>query len=266
MIRELLKFLAAIYKRLKLLWWNLAIDYRKVLTLEVLKDVYIKFRGDGDIAKILFSDQHLVRYQKSFEYRTLSLYQSFLKEGDVIIDVGANIGLFSLLGAKYIGDHGWVHAFEPTRSTFKILEENIQLNMLKNIVPHQVPLADGIKPIVMINPMKNNDKYYDAFNRIQEVEADEPNDYIQYTKTFDEFVGENKLTRIDLVKVDIEGAELLFFKGAEQSLLKFKPKIIFEANENHCQAFNYKVIDVLIYIKELGYSLRQLNEEQWLAT
>ena len=266
MIRELLKFLAAIYKRLRLFWWNLTMHSSKVLNLYVLQSVHIRFKGKGDIVKILYSDQHLIRFKKSFEYQTLELFVSFLKEGDVVIDVGANVGLFSLLGSKYIGNTGKIYSFEPTLDTYEIFNENIKLNTIENIFPLRIPLADKSIPIIMVNPDKKGGEYLDALNRIQRVEKDEQVESIMYTETFDDFVRKSEIHRIDIVKIDIEGAELLFFKGAKDSLSKFRPKIIFEANENHCQAFDYKVIDVLLYVKELGYDLKQINEEQWLAT
>ena len=65
--------------------------------------------------------------------------------------------------------------------------------------------------------------------------------------------------------MDIEGAEYLFFKGAKNTLLKHKPKILFESSEVHCNSFQNNVIDVLIFLHNLGYRLEQINQEQWVA-
>lgn len=266
MIREALKFLAAIYKRFRLFWWDFTMNRRKVLKLQVLQSVFVSFLGIGDIVKILYSDQHLVRFRKSFEYHTLNLFVGFLKDGDVVIDVGANIGLFSLLGSRYVGQAGRIYAFEPTSATFEILKENIRINAIENIAPQKIPLADKSIPIIMVNPAGEGGEYFDALNRIQQVDQERLTGAVIYTETLDDFIRQNDIRKIDIIKIDIEGAELLFFKGAKESLTKFRPKIIFEANEKHCEAFNYSVMDVLTYVKEVGYKLKQINEEQWLAT
>jgi FkbM family methyltransferase len=74
-------------------------------------------------------------YEEVFENDELTFLERYLKEGDVFIDVGANIGIFSLVAAKMVGATGKVISFEPTLSTFQRLNENIILNNFTNILP-----------------------------------------------------------------------------------------------------------------------------------
>lgn len=265
MIKELLKFLANIYTRLRLSWWNLNVSPSRTVKLQVLVGKYIKFIRQGDIVRILYGDQHLVPFKKSFEYHTLDLYLKELSPGDVVIDVGANVGLFSLLGSPIIGENGKIYSFEPTPGTFNVLKNNIVLNSCNNIYPQRQALADRRMPIIITNPSPKQGLYKDALNRIKEVTKEDGLEDVIYTTTLDEFCKTTQLTRLDFIKVDIEGAELMFFKGAKETLSRFRPKIIFEANESHCSAYNYRVVDILVYLYNLDYDIRQLNEEQWFA-
>jgi FkbM family methyltransferase len=265
MVREGLRFLASVYTALRSIYWDVIENENKTISLKVLQNDTIQFHRSGDITKILFSQQHIVKYHKSFEYKTLELVRNNIKDGDIVMDVGANIGLFSLLVSRHVGEQGKVFAFEPTEETYNLLLRNIELNGNKNIHPFKLPLADKKMRIKMVNPGKSN-HYKDAFNRIAEIQKTEIADSTMYTSTLDAFVIENCIERIDFIKVDIEGSELLFFKGAINTLSIMKPKIIFEANENHTKEFGYKVIDVLVFLHNLGYNIYQVNEEQWFAT
>ncbi len=265
MFREFLKYLAVVYKILRLKWWDLRESETDGIQLEVLKNIFVEFIRKGDIVKILYSDQHLVRFQKSFEYKSLELFLGQIKKGDTILDVGANVGLYSLLGAKYIGSEGKVYAFEPTDKTYKILDLNIKRSNLSNIYSQHIALADGKRPMMMLNPTGESGEYEDAMNKITFLEQTIQDQNITYTDSLDNFVLDHALTRIDFIKIDIEGAELLFFRGANQSLRQYKPKLLFEAKEEHCQFYGYSVLDSLVYLYNLGYSIKQVDHEQWFA-
>ncbi len=263
MIREVLKFLANLMTRLRLFYWDNLKSGSKPVKLKIVNDHTVLFKPKGDIARILYGYQHLVRYQKSFEYETLKIFTDFIKPGDVVLDIGANIGLYTLVASKKVGDDGCVIAFEPTSQTFQLLLENITLNKLHNIITVKEALADVKKPVIMQRPIGINSGYEDAFHQIVEASVDDEGAI--FTNTLDQYVADHQLKRIDIIKIDIEGAELLFFKGAKHTLMQLKPTLIFESNEHHCKAFGNNVVDVLCFVKGLGYYITQLNQEQWVA-
>ncbi len=86
-------------------------------------------------------------------------------EWGMVLDVGANVGLFSLLGSKYVGSLGKIFSFEPKSDTFQIFEANIILNDVENVLPQRIPLADMVIPIIMVNPHRNKREYLDALNK-----------------------------------------------------------------------------------------------------
>ena len=84
--------------------------------------------------------------------------------------------------------------------------------------------------------------------------------------TIDLFIKREKIEKVDLIKIDIEGAELLCFKGAETLLSSATPPvIIMECCENFCDRFEYRVYDLLEYLAKFGYKFYQYEPSQWLA-
>jgi FkbM family methyltransferase len=102
-------------------------------------------QGDNRILKYIdksvklycFLDSYLAKniYCENFENDELVFVSKFLRPGDYFIDIGANIGLFSLIASKVVGNEGMVFSFEPTPKTFKRFTDNIELNGCTNIRP-----------------------------------------------------------------------------------------------------------------------------------
>lgn len=265
-----LRFASSTYSAFRLSIWRLFYKEKKVVSLKVLKDLSFKFTAFGDIPRILFMEQHLVDVEKSFEYDTLELFRNYLKPDSVVIDIGANIGLFSLLASNYIKDGGKVYAIEPSSSTYSNLVKNISLNNAKNVYPFKIALSNIVGEAKLGIPSNAMEQQFsDSFNRIVDESlskvASESIEVIE-CNTLDNFVKENQIQKIDVIKIDVEGAELLCFQGGEKILSsKNKPIIIFECFENHCKDFGHRVFDVLLCLHNYGYECTQFDYFQWVA-
>src|SRR5690348_15759402 len=135
LVRATLKYIAYVYTLLRLLLWNVTRNKRKTTRLAILRNQKFIMVRDGDIAKYLFIEQHLIPYKKSFEYSSLEFFCNTLKPGDTVLDIGANAGVYSLLASKKVGPKGKIYAFEPTAETYKLLVKNLTLNHCENVVP-----------------------------------------------------------------------------------------------------------------------------------
>lgn len=148
-----------------------------------------------------------------------------IEEGDVVIDCGANIGVFSAIAAS---KNATVYAFEPVPEIVKILEELtlnykkmfIQSKALSNIsgkIGFSVSLEDSTSNCMISLQSKNNHTFNESLcdNKIIEVES----------ITIDQFVENERLEKVDFIKADIEGAERNMLEGALKTLAKFGPKI-----------------------------------------
>ena len=151
--------------------------------------------------------------------------QLFVRPGDVFVDVGANIGLFSLKAALIVGRKGRVIAVEPGLAASRLLTENLAFND----VPHvrQVRTALGINGQATLHHVNLGDDPQ-AFSLLSDG-TDAEGENVPVT-TLDALVAELGLGRMDCIKIDVEGAEERVIAGARQSLGRWHPTVILEAN------------------------------------
>ena len=154
-----------------------------------------------------------------FSQSETDLFQHFLRPGDFVLDVGANIGCHTLHFAKAVGPTGKVLAFEPQRILFQTLCANMALNSVTNVYCYQVGLAD--KQGTMQTPPVN----YAAGNNFGGLSLGQyPNGEIVEVIRLDNF----KLPSCRLIKLDVEGMELQALQGASALLEKHKPVLYVE--------------------------------------
>ncbi len=177
-----------------------------------------------------------------------------LRQDDVFIDVGANQGEFTLLAAS-ICYQGHVYAFEPVAVNYKLLKENIGLNHFKQVSTFDVGLFNEVKTTEIFTPVFNdggqglNEGVSTLFKpeNDQEIQTEEIK-----LAVFDDLLF-GKLERFDVLKIDIEGAELFALQGMKRSLEKFKPQILIEINHPSDQSHGYSPKDIVQFLNSLGY-------------
>lgn len=196
-----------------------------------------------------------------FEDVELGFVSQTLNEGDIFFDVGANGGLFTVIASQKVGSSGHVYAFEPGERELKLLRENILLNNLCNVtvVSSAVSNCNGKTQFVVsndgaLNSILENDHPYQVMKEKREVSV----------MTLDSFIAEQKISKIDFIKIDVEGAEKLVLEGAISSLKRLKPVILFEAHAMTSAAFGYLPNDLFILLKSLNFSINCINRDHSL--
>ncbi len=242
---------------------------KKAHQVKILPGYKITYAAKGDISEILYKHEVMLKYQKSFEYSTLKLFEELLNPGDVVLDIGANSGLYSIFYSQLVGESGKVFSFEPDAATFKILQENIELNNCQNIQAFNFALSDKECFIEMVDyePPDLKLAETDSFKYIREISEDEKGKVQTGIKAFplDELSSLAHLEKVDVIKIDVEGAELLVLQGAKNLLKKHKPIIVFELSTEWARRFNYKPYEALVLLHELGFEMEEYDLQQWIA-
>lgn len=179
-----------------------------------------------------------------------------ISPGDVVFDVGANRGYFTQLYSLLVGRHGRVYAFEPVPTTFRVLRERMaERQVISNVVLVDVALADTSGTAVMHLPGKDDGQASLRPHRGvgSWKTADPPATYHCRQLLLDDFIGDRGITRLDFLKCDVEGAELLVLRGATDTLKRFRPVVYLEVSPDWTADFGYHPTAVIEFLRPLGY-------------
>ncbi|WP_025144462.1 FkbM family methyltransferase [Pedobacter jeongneungensis] len=212
----------------------------------------------------LYKDSHLSKFiYDGFEKKEELFIQQFLKPGDVFFDIGANIGLHSLIAAKAIGNGGKAYAFEPTPITFDRLNDNIRLNNFEAIISSfNLGVSDSNEKLYL----NVSESGYDAWNSFAPIKEITLEQKIEVdVVTIPDFVQQHKLEpkNIALIKIDVEGWELNVLKGMESFFNddSFNASFLIEFTEENAFRAGYSCRDLYNFMVSKGYEWFDLNEK-----
>lgn len=209
--------------------------------------------------KMIFIDKDLwvgrsLDIYGQFSEGEIDLLKVLIEPGDVVLDIGSNIGTHSLAFSQFVGSEGVVYSFEPVRLLYYMLCGNVALNNIENITCYQkvvgnvsgvvsVPeidlvFGDNFAATVLQNYRNMNGNLCSDLSRTQEVSAIK--------------IDELNLEKCNLIKVDVEGMEVDVIRGALKTIVKHQPWLYLE-NDPYC--FDVIACNNLIY--DLGYTVYQ---------
>lgn len=187
-----------------------------------------------------------------FDAGTVAVFKK-VQPDSIVIDVGANIGFYTLNFAMRNVKSGRVIAFEPHQSNFQMLERNVKENNFHHITLINKGLGKTAGQVSLENfGIENN-------GMIRVTKCKEGADLINLV-TLDEFMLQSDLKRMDLVKVDIEGYEMNFLLGAKRTLSAMKPILFLELSDNHLKYFGSSAIEVVKFLESLEYDIRKAED------
>lgn len=204
----------------------------------------------------------LIYYQGHSEPETAALVRALLAPGMAFVDVGAHIGEYTLLAAHRVGESGEVHAFEPDARVHEVLRENVRLNGLERIVrshPWAVSDADGETDLCL-----GAEPALSSLAAAAPTAAAGPERPRVRTVTLDGYIAGG---RVDLVKIDVEGAEMLVLRGAHRLLARAPqeaPVLVFECAAHNYARFGYAPADVFALLAGAGYSVWRYDAPEGL--
>ncbi len=188
-------------------------------------------------------------------------YLNFLREGMTVFDVGANVGELTLLFSRFAGDNGSVHAFEACGEVFRKLETVCRIGGRRNVALNHLALADKTGTV----RLNIYDEAYSSFNSLAERPLEKYGLDLQpigteetTAMTVDDYCAENKIELIDLLKIDVEGAELQVMRGARRMLQSKSIKCLtFEFGQTTFDMGN-KPAEIESFLNDFNYKIRNI--------
>lgn len=181
---------------------------------------------------------------------------SLLKPGMVFYDVGANIGFFTIIAANIVGPNGKVYAFEPLLENTEVVRHNVSINHFPQVQVFQkaVTSTSGKERLFIAgfsggSALETGDKPPDLIGEIN-VE----------TVSIDDLVRGEVIQAPDVVKIDVEGAEVNVLEGMRDTIQKHRPVVIYEIDDHDPQNYQKKQKACEHFLAAYQYSIQELEE------
>jgi FkbM family methyltransferase len=226
---------------------------------------FFKIRVNGNAS--FYMEGHLTSYItkvcfwhgiKGFEYDSARIYCDLVKNMQLFLDIGANIGYYSLLAAS-ISKKLNVIAFEPFHDAYAVLKSNIAYNGFKNIKAEETALSDKKGDATLYYTINKDfpDYKYQLGGRNSLIKYDNnlTGKIVVPTTTLDDYAIRNGIDEADLIKLDTEATEYFILKGAEKLIKKCRPLIQCEVLTGSNEV---KLEEFLLL---LGYGFYQVNAD-----
>ena len=221
---------------------------------------------DGNKLYLDSSDSLRLSVKKEFEPQTTDLIQKNIFSGNIVVDIGANIGFFTLIMANGVKKEGKVFSFEPELENYKLLSKNVKENNLQNIILENKAVGNKNGSAEMYLASKENNIYSQSMHRIFSSKIVSQNSTpitIKIIKLDDFFEKLDLIKKINLIKIDVEGAEFDVLKGMNKILDSNKDlKIIMEFSLENLQDFGSKPDEVVDFLLKKNFKLWKINENE----
>ena len=181
-----------------------------------------------------------------------------IRPGMHIIDVGANIGEVCLRMAHRTGPEGRVLAFEPFPETWDMLQANLKSNPAQQVTAERLALGDVCSTVGMESPDPTNA----GRNRIVAGATDSGDGPRVSVAPLDEYLQDNPLDRLDLIKIDVEGFEARVLKGARHTIVNQRPIVFLELDDSYLRMRQSSIAEIMAFFDGIDYEVvRALTDE-----
>jgi FkbM family methyltransferase len=217
--------------------------------------VDIQLYPEGEIAEFLV-------LQRFFEKAEMALAAAYLKPGMNVIDVGANIGVYSILAQKQVGEAGSIWAFEPSLESYRRLIRNIALNKCGSVKAVQLALSNRLDETFVL---QSDPGFGDAYRYLAPAQSTTAaSGETVPVLTLDLYASQNGITNVDFMKVDVEGCESMVFAGARELLASSSRLVVmFESDAGWCARAGCRQQDSFDLFRALDFQLFAWHGGKW---
>jgi FkbM family methyltransferase len=242
------------YKEIRSRIFKLVLDFIFPNSPNRVGQVYLNKR-----CQFVWLNEHVGRkiYLRNFERKESLFFQKYLKEGDVCLDLGANVGYYTHLFAQLVGKSGGVIAVEPVPLNLALIHLASLINKTDKIITIiDAAVADNNRQLFL--SAEGDSSYANVFSE------EEIGGIPVRGRTLDSIINDSNLRKIDILKMDVEGIEyraLLGMKGA-LSNKDLRPRLMMiELYSDHLFRYNNSIEQVCKYLESFGYRAMVLNKK-----
>ena len=191
--------------------------------VRIQSGVKMRLYGDSELSRLI--------YCRHFEMTERAFLNNFLRAGDVFVDVGANIGLFTLIAAARVGQAGRVVAFEPATPTNERLTDNVRLNNLGNVTCVRAALSDSCGQLDLVQSLDG----FDAWNSLARPTMGNAfsNETVDVIAWGQYAMQHNLVGAVTLMKIDVEGWESRVLAGGREIFSRADAPVLQVEFEDH---------------------------------
>ena len=193
-------------------------------------------------------ERYALRSGRFYQDEVIGLIDHTVKEGDIVLDVGTNIGFVTLMASKRVGNAGHVYAFEPNPHLVSRLKESLRLNNIANVTIFETALGDRVGKVELIGGEHH------GTNRISVGVDSAKGTEVDLSLCDDLVNGLLPPNASVMVKIDVEGAEFLVLKGMQELMKRPNTRFFVELGDDHSKIFGYSANDVFQLFAKNGYS------------
>ena len=196
-------------------------------------------------------------FANKYEERDTQIFEKTVSLGDYFFDIGSSFGWYSTLASRLVGKSGKVFAFDMVPDIIKEFERNLALNKLDNnivMVNKAWGDTDGVVDYLYSeNTEMGNFKPEMLKDGHKEVRMETLRKGKVQMISLDKYVEEHSIPRVDFIKVDIDGAEVPFLRGARKTLVSKKPIVLIEVSERGQKAQGHSCLEIFQELSMAGY-------------
>jgi FkbM family methyltransferase len=191
-----------------------------------------------------------------WEAESWAIAKQHLPVGGTFVDVGAHIGYYALKAARVVGPKGHVIAVEPDPDTVRQLRDNIQASGANVIAVQPVACSDSETELDLFAAMRANTGETSLSRANAQQSGGVSAVYHVRARPLDAIIQEAGVSRVDVMKIDVEGAELLVLKGAKQTLARYGPILIVEVMDMQLKSMGASATELREFLRSQGYTPR----------
>lgn len=198
-----------------------------------------------------FIERHIY-YAGFYRPWVLPHFDRLLKRGQVVVDIGANVGQFSLWAAKKVAPTGIVLAFEPEPTSFAKLAKNVEINATGIVKFENMAIADfDGEAIFNFNAADHDNQGQGSLARL----SCHRRTHRVRCLTLDTLIAERDIKQIDVLKIDTQGAEMRVLTGAKGVIERDRPAVLLRCHEDKCQEMQDATVDIQQFLLDKYYDL-----------